>query len=140
MEHIGSFIRKKRKQKNMSIRQLAKYAGVSAAYISQIENNYRRNPTAHVLRSIADGLNLSYEDFLSEFEYLSKANIQARQEDVDTYVIQRKHGNSNKEQKQKGPYNLYQLLMSEEQLYYKDHALDLSDKKKILTILQAFFE
>src|SRR5690625_3544462 len=75
MSQIGSFIRKLRKEKNMSIRQLAKFTGVSAAYISQIENNYRKNPTPHVLRSLADGLGLNYNDFLSQINQLANTRI-----------------------------------------------------------------
>lgn len=61
METFGSLLRKKREEKNLSIRQLAKITGVSPAYISQLENNYRNNPTPRVLRALCAGLGIDDE-------------------------------------------------------------------------------
>lgn len=57
---LGEFIRSQRRLSNMSLRQLGQLARVSNAYISQIERGIYR-PSAKVLKSLADALNLSAE-------------------------------------------------------------------------------
>lgn len=55
---IGSFIKDLRENAKISLRQLAQQAGVSNAYISQIERGLRK-PSAEVLASIATALRVS---------------------------------------------------------------------------------
>jgi transcriptional regulator with XRE-family HTH domain len=55
---IGEFIREQREQAKISLRQLARVAGVSNPYLSQIERGLRR-PSADILQQIAKGLRIS---------------------------------------------------------------------------------
>ncbi len=57
---LGSFIRTQRESAQVSLRQLAKLAGVSNPYLSQIERGLRK-PSAEVLAQIAKGLRVSAE-------------------------------------------------------------------------------
>lgn len=57
---IGDFIREQREQAQVSMRQLAKLAGVSNPYLSQIERGLRK-PSADILQQIAKGLRISAE-------------------------------------------------------------------------------
>jgi transcriptional regulator with XRE-family HTH domain len=57
---IGDFIREQREQAQVSVRQLARLAGVSNPYLSQIERGLRR-PSAEILQQIARGLRISAE-------------------------------------------------------------------------------
>ena len=57
---IGSFIREQREAAEVSVRQLAKLAGVSNPYLSQIERGLRK-PSAEILQQIARGLSISAE-------------------------------------------------------------------------------
>lgn len=57
---IGEFIREQRVQAQVSLRQLARAAGVSNPYLSQIERGLRR-PSADILQQIAKGLRISAE-------------------------------------------------------------------------------
>lgn len=57
---IGEFIREQREQAQVSVRQLAKLAGVSNPYLSQIERGLRK-PSADILQQIAKGLAISAE-------------------------------------------------------------------------------
>lgn len=57
---IGGFIRTQREAAEVSLRQLAKRAGVSNPYLSQIERGLRK-PSADVLAQIAKGLRVSAE-------------------------------------------------------------------------------
>ncbi|HEU5269561.1 MAG TPA: helix-turn-helix transcriptional regulator [Jatrophihabitans sp.] len=57
---IGDFIREQRLQARVSLRQLAKLAGVSNPYLSQVERGLRK-PSADILQQIAKGLRISAE-------------------------------------------------------------------------------
>jgi len=57
---IGEFIREQRVQGQVSMRQLARLAGVSNPYPSQIERGLRK-PSAEILQQIAKALRISAE-------------------------------------------------------------------------------
>ena len=57
---LGAFIRAQRQMANLSLRQLAAMTEISNPYLSQIERGLSE-PSARVLKSIADALNVSAE-------------------------------------------------------------------------------
>jgi transcriptional regulator with XRE-family HTH domain len=57
---IGAYIRAQREHAKVSLRQLARTAGVSNPYISQIERGLR-TPSAEILQQIARALRISAE-------------------------------------------------------------------------------
>jgi transcriptional regulator with XRE-family HTH domain len=57
---IGGYIRTQRIKAQISLRELAKLAGVSNPYLSQIERGLRK-PSAEILQQIARGLRISAE-------------------------------------------------------------------------------
>src|SRR5438105_9617433 len=57
---IGEYIRQQRNNAKISLRQLAKLAGVSNPYLSQVERGLRK-PSAEILQQIAKGLRISAE-------------------------------------------------------------------------------
>jgi transcriptional regulator with XRE-family HTH domain len=60
VKDVGAFIRDQRRAANVSLRKLAKLAGVSNPYLSQIERGLRR-PSAEILSGIAKALRISAE-------------------------------------------------------------------------------
>jgi transcriptional regulator with XRE-family HTH domain len=60
VEDIGAYIRQQREGAQVSLRQLAKLAGVSNPYLSQVERGLRK-PSAEILQQIAKGLRISAE-------------------------------------------------------------------------------
>src|SRR5437763_2306391 len=58
VQDLGEFIRSQRAGAQMSLRKLAKLAGVSNPYLSQVERGLRR-PSAEILNAIAKGLRVS---------------------------------------------------------------------------------
>jgi transcriptional regulator with XRE-family HTH domain len=60
VEDIGTYIREQREGAQVSLRQLAKLAGVSNPYLSQVERGLRK-PSAEILQQIAKGLRISAE-------------------------------------------------------------------------------
>ena len=60
VRELGSYIREQRNSARISLRKLAKQAGVSNPYLSQIERGLRK-PSAEILQAIAKALRISAE-------------------------------------------------------------------------------
>ena len=60
LRDVGDYIREQRRAAQVSMRQLAKTAGVSNPYLSQIERGLRK-PSAEILQQIAKALRISAE-------------------------------------------------------------------------------
>ncbi|WP_068773734.1 helix-turn-helix domain-containing protein [Paenibacillus sp. FJAT-26967] len=63
-------LRDLRKLKGYTIRELADRSGVSAGYISQLENGNRNAPSPDVLMKLSEGLNIPYADLMKIAGYL----------------------------------------------------------------------
>ncbi|EGL16869.1 MULTISPECIES: helix-turn-helix transcriptional regulator [Paenibacillus] len=61
-----------RKLKGYTIRELADRSGVSAAYISQLENGNRNIPSPDVLMKLSEGLNIPYAELMKIAGYLDE--------------------------------------------------------------------
>jgi transcriptional regulator with XRE-family HTH domain len=72
---LGSFIREQRTAAQLSLRNLAKLAGVSNPYLSQIERGLRK-PSAGILQAIASALRISAETL-----YVQAGILEERDED-----------------------------------------------------------
>lgn len=60
LSELGQYIRTQRNHAQLSLRHLAKLAGVSNPYLSQIERGLRK-PSAEILQAIAKALEISSE-------------------------------------------------------------------------------
>ena len=74
---LGAYIREQRKSAQISLRQLARTAGVSNPYLSQIERGLRR-PSAEILQQIAKALRISAEAL-----YVQAGILEERETDSD---------------------------------------------------------
>jgi len=74
---LGSYIREQRRNAQISLRQLARTAGVSNPYLSQIERGLRR-PSAEILQQIAKALRIS-----AEVLYVQAGILEERDVDSD---------------------------------------------------------
>jgi transcriptional regulator with XRE-family HTH domain len=74
---VGRYIREQRRQAELSLRNLAKQAGVSNPYLSQIERGLRQ-PSAKILKDIARALRISAETL-----YLQAGILDAGEQDGD---------------------------------------------------------
>lgn len=61
-----------RKAKNISLNQLHRLTGLSRAYLFDLENNRRTNPSVEVLEKIANALNVNVKKLFYESVELSK--------------------------------------------------------------------
>lgn len=69
MKKIGEFLKAKRKEKEFSLRDLEKIAGVTNPHIRNIEEEIRK-PTFAVLMKLIDALNVEPQEFLIETGYM----------------------------------------------------------------------
>jgi transcriptional regulator with XRE-family HTH domain len=74
---LGTYIREQRDTAQISLRQLARLAGVSNPYLSQIERGLRR-PSAEILQQIAKALRISAEAL-----YVKAGILEERETDSD---------------------------------------------------------
>ncbi|MGY1740891.1 MULTISPECIES: helix-turn-helix domain-containing protein [unclassified Blastococcus] len=68
---VGDFIREQRNAARVSLRELARTAGVSNPYLSQVERGLRK-PSAEILASIAKGLRISAETLYEQAGILDR--------------------------------------------------------------------
>ncbi|GAB4080653.1 helix-turn-helix transcriptional regulator [Modestobacter muralis] len=69
--HVGEFIRTQRSAAQVSLRELARVAGVSNPYLSQVERGLRK-PSAEILGQIARGLKISAETLYEQAGILDR--------------------------------------------------------------------
>lgn len=63
---LSEKIKKLRQEKELSINKLAEMAGISKAYLSQLENNVNKQPSAEILFKIASALGTTIADLLDK--------------------------------------------------------------------------
>ena len=68
---VGDFIREQRNAAKVSLRELARTAGVSNPYLSQVERGLRK-PSAEILSAIARGLSISAETLYEQAGILDR--------------------------------------------------------------------
>ena len=68
---VGDYIREQRNAARVSLRELARTAGVSNPYLSQVERGLRK-PSAEILASIARGLKISAESLYEQAGILDR--------------------------------------------------------------------
>jgi transcriptional regulator with XRE-family HTH domain len=68
---VGEYIRDQRNAARVSLRELARTAGVSNPYLSQVERGLRK-PSAEILAAIAKGLRISAESLYEQAGILDR--------------------------------------------------------------------
>lgn len=56
---LGDKVRRKRKERNLSITEFARKSGIAKSYLSSIERNIKINPSIQILERMADVLGVS---------------------------------------------------------------------------------
>lgn len=72
---FGEYLRDLRKERNLTIRQIEAYSGVSNSYLSQLENGKRGIPSPEILQKLAPVLKVSYETLMEKAGYLGRSDI-----------------------------------------------------------------
>ncbi len=82
--NVGERVKKIRKRAELSLDQLARLSGVSAAMLSQVEQN-KANPTVAVICKIAHALNVSITDLVETAD--AKVRFQVIRADDERYIF-----------------------------------------------------
>ncbi len=82
---LGEFIRNQREITRLSLRQLANLARISNPYLSQIERGLHE-PSATILKSIADALGIPPEKFYAAAGWLGEEKSENGETDVETAI------------------------------------------------------
>jgi transcriptional regulator with XRE-family HTH domain len=91
---VGRYIREQRRQAELSLRKLARQAGVSNPYLSQIERGLRQ-PSAKILKDIAKALRISAETL-----YLRAGILDSEEQDSDLIAAILRESHLTERQKQ----------------------------------------
>jgi transcriptional regulator with XRE-family HTH domain len=71
---LGEFISKVRREKKLTQEDLASVSGLARSYISRLEDNQFKSPSAMVLIKLAKGLGVSHETIFQVAGYTPKIN------------------------------------------------------------------
>lgn len=85
--NFGSYIRRKRENKKISLRKFAFLVGISPEYLSKIENSVRPAPKVNIVEIIAQKLDLNQEEveMLYDMAAESKESVSLAS-DLITYI------------------------------------------------------
>jgi transcriptional regulator with XRE-family HTH domain len=110
---VGDFIREQRNAARVSLRELARSAGVSNPYLSQVERGLRK-PSAEILASIARGLKISAETLYEQAGILDR-----RSGNPDTVAAIRSDGHLSERHKA--------VLLELYETYVREHRTSTGD-------------
>lgn len=80
--NFGLYIRKLRNDREMTIRQLELYSGVSNSYLSQLENGKRGIPSPKILEKLSKGLKVPYNELLIKAGYADESHIDSERDKI----------------------------------------------------------
>lgn len=89
MNALGTYLHNTRKQRGLSLKKVEKLAGVSNAYLSQLERGRRNPPHPDILKRLAKVYEVPLSELLSAAGYLEdeKGNTRQQIEQAFQHVI-----------------------------------------------------
>lgn len=127
---FGKYLKKLRKERGLTIRELEELAGVSNSYISQIELGQRSVPSPDILKKLAEPLGVTYSDLMYEAGYLEEAQKARHEEAVEDFS----------DDLNEGTYDIAHLLELAETILYKGRKLTKPERQKALDIIRVLFQ
>lgn len=80
---FGEYLKKLRKGKGLTLKQVEKAAEVSNAYISQIERGLRKPPHPDILKRLAKVYDITHHELLVAAGYLEDPEEQVKRQKID---------------------------------------------------------
>lgn len=128
-EIFGSYLRKLRKSRGMTLVELAKKTDLSQPYLSQIENGKRDIPSVEILNNLKDVLGAN------AIEFMNNAGITPRVKTLGmTFGFEEPEL-----ELQKKTFDIYSVLQMNADVYFKDKQLNEKDKQFLLDLLERTF-
>lgn len=117
---FGEYIRKLRKEREMTIRQLELYSGVSNSYLSQMENGKRGIPSPDIIKKLAKGLRVDYDLLMKKAGYITEDdNVNDIDPELRQFIndvkVWYKNEPKTKEEKLKLMKDMFELIKKYEQ-------------------------
>lgn len=84
---FGEYLRKLRKERKLTMRQLAKMANISPYYISFMENGKKTNPDIQIMGRMAHAMKLNKQEIEHFLDLHAKANGYVSY-DIAEYIMQ----------------------------------------------------
>lgn len=154
---FGTFLRSVRKEKNMTIVELAKKLSVSQPFISNLENGKKGIPKPDTLRKFSDALDIPYVVLMKEAGYVN--NDGAVEVDSFRDMFPPSHGKgtitalNEQGQFEQAPvgaggipdyskYNyldIYDIVTKTDNVLYRKNELSEEDKEVLISILDGKF-
>lgn len=138
---FGEYIKEMRNNKKLSSRELAGKAGISQAYLSQLETGKNKNPTAETISKLAKALEVDYTELLFQTELVQKTVEEKADEEVNTIIE-----NYNRYRDIKGltvydeyTFKIERLFDDTTTVTYKDVPLNIDEKKELLNFVDYLF-
>ena len=75
MKTIGATLKEARENKSLTLRQVEETIGISNAYLSQLENDKIKSPSAIVLYKLASLYKVNLNDLLSGTGFINKEQV-----------------------------------------------------------------
>lgn len=106
---FGLYIRNLRNEKEMTIRQLELYSGVSNSYLSQLENGKRGIPSPDIIKKLSQGLKVDYNELMIKAGYMEEMSPSDDRDDPE-----------------------FQKFMDEVRVWYKEEPKTKEEKIRIM--------
>ena len=79
MDSFGAYVRKLRKQKGLTLKQVERLAKVSNAYLSLLERGQRKPPRPEILKRMAEVYEVPVRELMIAARYLEEDSEEKRQ-------------------------------------------------------------
>lgn len=113
VDNIGKYLLEKRKEKNLTLKEVANTIGLTAGYISRIERG-SSTPSKDVLKKICNIYEIDYNDVIDENGEITVDNIS-----MGTDILE---------------------LISSDKITYKGKLIGFQDRINLLSIVQTLLE
>ncbi|EJO5348375.1 helix-turn-helix transcriptional regulator [Clostridium botulinum] len=125
--NISIKLRNLRKENNFTLKELSAKSGISVSFISDIENR-RRNPSIETLKTLADTLSVSVNDFFDDNNEDTKKDINIPQEYSNKYKVTSRDKNQYEEEMKKA-----------NEAFFMNDELSEEAKKEMLDLMSELF-
>lgn len=120
---FGQYLKKIRKDRNMSVNQLATYSGISNAQISRIENGLRNAPKPETIKKLSQALKVDYQEMMQVAGYT---------EETEQHYIPEWATSKDKRDFKK-------MLEEDEEVMFDGVPIDEESREKIKRVMEAIF-
>ena len=120
---FGQYLKKIRKDRNMSVNQLATYSGISNAQISRIENGLRNAPKPETIKKLSQALKVDYQEMMQVAGYTEETN----QHYIPEWATS------------KDKRDFKKMLEEDEEIMFDGVPIDMESREKIIRVMEAIF-